>query len=211
MYRQDLPEDCILEELSRVLRIVLASGSPRRYELLKMIGLKDFEVIPDIEDEVLCKGLTLEQTVCKTAMAKAKNVARLCGKDDLIIAADTEVFLDTEPFGKPIDADDAIRMLKTLSGKKHTVCTGIALIYGDAVITGAEVTAVYFRELSDAEVEAYVQTGDPLDKAGAYGVQGRGAVFIERLEGDFFNVMGLPVCRLTTMLGNLGVNYESIN
>ena len=187
------------------MRIVLASGSPRRYELLKMIGLEDFVVIPDVEDEILYEGITPEQTVCKTALNKARNVAGRCDETDLIIAADTEVFLDTTPFGKPTNADDAIRMLKTLSGKKHTVYTGIAMICGDVIITGAEATDVYFRELSDTEISAYVQTGDPMDKAGAYGVQGRGAVFIERLEGDFFNVMGLPVCRLTIMLRNLGV------
>ena len=205
IYRRDLPEDCTLEELSRALRIVLASGSPRRYELLKMIGLENFEVMADLKDEILCKGHTAEQTVCKTALNKAKNVAKRCDGADLIIAADTEVFLDTEPFGKPTDADDAIRMLKALSGKMHMVYTGIAMIYGDEIITVAEKTAVFFRELSEAEIKEYVQTGDPLDKAGAYGVQGRGAVFIERLEGDFFNVMGLPVCRLIMMLRGLGV------
>ena len=187
------------------LKIVLASGSPRRYELLKMMGLEDFEVMADVEEEVLCVGLNPEQTVCKTALTKAKNVARHCTKDSLIIAADTEVFLNAEAFGKPIDENDAIKMLKALSGRKHMVYTGIAMIYGDKIITAAEETAVFFRELSDAEIKAYVQTGDPMDKAGAYGVQGRGAVFIERLEGDFFNVMGLPICRLTVMLRSLGV------
>jgi len=188
------------------LKIVLASGSPRRYELLKMIGLENFEVMPDMEDEILCTGLTPEHTVCKTALSKAKNVAKRCEETDLIIAADTEVFLGTKPFGKPKDSDDAIHMLKTLSGKKHTVYTGIALVCGSTIVTGAETTSVYFRNLSDSEIRKYVQTGDPLDKAGAYGVQGRGAVFIDRLEGDFFNVMGLPVCRLTTMLRSFGVS-----
>ena len=187
------------------MNIVLASGSPRRFELLKMIGLNDFEVMPDTAEEVLCQGLTPEQTVCKTALTKAKNVSNRCGLDCLIIAADTEVYLEGQPFGKPKDVEDAKRMLRTLSGKSHTVFTGIALIHGSEIITGAESTQVYFRELYEAEITSYVKTGEPMDKAGAYGAQGRGAVFIERLDGDFFNVMGLPVCRLTTMLRKLGV------
>jgi len=187
------------------LKIVLASGSPRRLELLKMIGLDSFEVIPDTQEEVLCQGLTPKQTVCKTALTKAKNVSLRCGKDCLIIAADTEVYLEGTAFGKPKDTKDAHRMLRTLSGRRHTVYTGIALIYKEDIITAAEATEVYFRDISDTEIWDYVKTGEPMDKAGAYGAQGRGAVFVEKLEGDFFNVMGLPVCRLSTMLKNLGV------
>ncbi|MCL2226306.1 MAG: Maf family protein [Oscillospiraceae bacterium] len=188
------------------MKIVLASGSPRRLELLRMIGLSDFEVIPDMTEEVLCEGIKPEQTVCKTALAKAKNVSRACDSGCLIIAADTEVYLDGEPFGKPKDAGGASVMLRRLSGKRHTVYTGIAIIYGDDIITASEATEVYFREISESEIKAYVETGEPMDKAGAYGAQGRGAVFIERLEGDFFNVMGLPVCRVSIMLRNLGVD-----
>jgi len=188
------------------LKIILASGSPRRKELLKMIEIKDFAVIPDETEEIFALGLTPEQSVCKTALQKAKNVSKLCNPDDLIIAADTEVYLDGQHFGKPTDAQDAEDMLKRLSGRCHTVYTGLAIILGDDIITGAESTAVYFRELSDKEITNYVKTGEPMDKAGAYGVQGMGSVFIERLEGDFFNVMGLPVCRLTIMLRNLGVD-----
>jgi len=187
------------------VKIVLASGSPRRYELLKMIGIENFEVIADTANEVLPPGLSPEQTVNKVALAKAKNVSKLCGDDDLIIAADTEVYLDGVPFGKPVNEDDAVDMLKRLSGRCHKVYTGIALIYAGTVTTGAEVTTVCFRDISDDEIINYVKTGEPMDKAGAYGAQGRGAVFIERLDGDFFNVMGLPICRLTLMLKRIGV------
>jgi len=187
------------------LKIILASASPRRRELLKMMGIENFEVIPDNSEETLPQGLSPEQTICKVALNKAKNVSALCGQDSLIIAADTEVYLDTAPYGKPCDEEDAVRMLKTLSGRKHTVYTGLALIRADEVITYTESTQVYFRDISEAEIRAYVATGEPMDKAGAYGAQGRGAVFIEKLEGDFFNVMGLPVCRLSIMLQKMGV------
>lgn len=195
----------IFEAANKKRKIILASGSPRRRELLEMIGIHDFTVIPDETEEVFASGLTPEQSVCKTALQKAKNVSKLCGKDDLIIAADTEVYLDGMHFGKPKDAKDAEDMLARLSGRSHTVYTGIALISGDDIITGAESTEVYFRQLSGKEITNYVRTGEPMDKAGAYGAQGMGAVFIERLEGDFFNVMGLPVCRLTIMLRSLGL------
>jgi len=187
-------------------KIVLASASPRRQELLKMMGIKDFIIAPDKTEEVLCVGLTPAQTVCKTALNKAKNVAAFFKPEDIIIAADTEVFLHESAFGKPDSKAHATEMLRELSGKKHRVFTGIAIKHGENIITRAEETAVFFRELNDREIFAYVQTGEPMDKAGAYGAQGKGAVFIERLEGDFFNVMGLPVCTLTLMLRSLGVN-----
>ena len=187
------------------MKIVLASGSPRRFELLKMIGIENFKVIKDTNDELLPSDLPPSQTVCKIALQKARNVSMSCGADDLIIAADTLVYLDGRPLGKPTDVSDAESMLRELSGNKHTVFTGIALLRGDVHTTGAEETDVFFREITDSEISAYVRTGEPMDKAGSYGAQGRGAVFIERLEGDFFNVMGLPLCRLSTMLRDFGV------
>jgi len=187
------------------MNIVLASGSPRRYELLRMIGLENFRVIPDTAAEVISPDLPPEQTVCKIALQKAINVSLSCEKDDIIIAADTLVYLDGRPMSKPVDEDEAVDMLRALSGRRHTVYTGIALIRGDYNTTAAEKTEVYFRNIQDSEIIAYVRTGEPMDKAGAYGAQGRGAVFIERLEGDFFNVMGLPLCRLSVMLRHFGV------
>ena len=184
------------------MQIVLASGSPRRLELLRMIGYENFRVIPDTNDEEIAPGLSPEMTVCKIALQKAQNVSRFCTEDELIIAADTLVFLEGQPISKPNDPDQAAQMLRMLSGRRHTVFTGIALINGNIRTTCAEKTEVFFRELSDEEIHAYIITGEPMDKAGAYAAQGKGSVFIERIEGDFFNVMGLPLCRLTQMLKN---------
>ena len=182
------------------MSIVLASGSPRRFELMKMIGIENFLVIPDEDEEHMPYGLPPAQTVCEIAYQKAKNVSQKCTVSDTIIAADTLVYLNDRPLGKPDSTEDAAAMLRELSGRRHTVYTGVAVIKGDKQITGAEMTDVFFRYISDTEISDYIKTGEPMDKAGAYGAQGRGAVFIERIEGDFFNVMGLPLCRLSTML-----------
>ena len=187
------------------MSIVLASGSPRRYELLKMIGIDDFKVIVDKSDEDITPGLSPQEQVIKLSLQKAQNVARACSKDDLIIAADTLVYLGSEPLGKPDSYDDAKRMLTKLSGHFHSVFTGVTLLRGNSHISEAEKTDVSFRELSEREITAYVNTGEPMDKAGAYAAQGGAAIFIERIEGDFFNVMGLPLCRLSIMLKEYGV------
>ena len=185
--------------------IVLASGSPRRLELFKMIGIEDFRVIPDDGAEEITPGQTPEQTVCKIALEKAVNVSRFCSDGDIIIAADTLVYLDGQPLAKPVDPSDAVSMLKRLSGRRHTVFTGVVILKGGVHTAVAEKTDVCFREISDDEISAYVNTGEPMDKAGAYAAQGRGALFIERIEGEFFNVMGLPLCRLSIMLREYGV------
>jgi len=185
--------------------IVLASGSPRRQELLRLIGLDGFTVLPDTAEEEIIPGLSPEQTVCGIAFQKAKNVSLLCGDDDIIIAADTLVYLDGLPIAKPESPEEAVEILKSLSGRRHTVYTGIAIIRGGQHATGAEKTDVFFRELSEDEISAYVGTGEPMDKAGAYGVQGRGAVFVESIKGEFYNVMGLPLCRLSVMLKEFGI------
>ena len=185
------------------MRVVLASGSPRRRELLGMIGIEDFIVISAGGEEDVEPGLPPEQTVVGIALQKAINVSRFCGRDDIIIAADTLVYLDGRPLGKPADRQDAAKMLRELSGRRHTVFTGVALLKGDVRVTDAVRTEVYFREISDSEISAYVESGEPMDKAGAYGAQGLGSVFVERIEGEFFNVMGLPLCRLSTMLREL--------
>ena len=182
--------------------VVLASGSPRRRELLKMIGIEDFKVIPAGVSEELPAGLSPEETVRAIAVKKAEEVAEECDDGDMIIAADTLVYLDGRPFGKPEDMDDAAAMLRALSGRGHKVYSGLAVFKGGRQMTGVEVTDVFFRRISDAEISSYVKTGEPADKAGAYGAQGRAAVFIERIEGDFYNVMGLPLCRLSMMLNN---------
>ena len=185
--------------------IVLASGSPRRRELLDMIGIGDFIVIADESAEIVPPGLSPEETVCSIALGKAKNVSLFCNDDDIIIAADTLVYLDGRPLGKPDGPECAGEMLRQLSGRRHTVYTGVAILRGDVNTTEVVKTDVYFREISDSEICDYVESGEPLDKAGAYGAQGRGSVFVERIDGDFFNVMGLPLCRLSIMLREFGI------
>ena len=179
-------------------RIVLASGSPRRQELLGRMGIRDFVVsVPQVE-EVCPEGLTPEETVCH--ISRQKSAAVQAEPDDIVITADTMVFLDDERLGKPRDEADALRMLTELQGRRHTVCTGVTVRQGDRILTESEETGVFFRPASEAELRAYIATGEPMDKAGAYGIQGGAALFCERMVGDYYNVMGLPVCRLGQVL-----------
>ena len=136
-----------------------------------------------------------DEAVIAIALAKARDVAATVLPDALVLAADTEVCLGGKLLGKPANKAEAKQMLRRLSGVKHTVYTGVAMIYDGCVVTGAEATDVYFRDLSAAEIDAYVATGEPMDKAGAYGLQGRASVFVRRIEGDVYNVIGLPLCR----------------
>ena len=187
-------------------QIVLASGSPRRKELLERIGVTDFLVrVPEVE-ETFPEGLTPQEVVSHISREKAEAASRLCGPEDIIITADTMVFLDQARLGKPRDEAHALEMLTALQGRKHTVCTGVSVCQGDRRLTETESTDVFFRPASEAELRRYIATGEPMDKAGAYGVQGRGALLVERLEGDFFNVMGLPVLRLARMLEEFGIS-----
>lgn len=186
-------------------QIVLASGSPRRRELLERIGVTGFLVrVPDVE-ESFPEGLTPPQVVSYISREKAEAAARLCGPEDIVITADTMVFLDRQRLGKPRDEAHALEVLTALQGREHTVCTGVTVRQGARSCTESESTKVFFRPASEAELRSYIATGEPMDKAGAYGVQGRGALLVERLEGDFFNVMGLPVLRLSRMLARFGV------
>lgn len=185
--------------------IVLASASPRRRELLEMLGVKELRVIPAVGEEVITDGMLPSAAVCSLSLAKAEEVSKLCKKDDVVIGADTIVSLDGEILGKPTDENDAFRMLTALSGRTHNVFTGVTVIKGTTIITEYERTLVRFRELSEREIHAYIATGEPLDKAGSYGAQGVGALFTESIEGDFFAVMGLPLCRLSKMLERVGV------
>ena len=186
------------------MEIVLASASPRRRELLTMLGLKDFKVIPAVGEEAPTKGMTAFDAVCALSLAKAEEVSKLCPRDSLIIAADIIVALDGDHLGKPADEEDAFLMLSRLSGRMHRVYTGVTVMRGERIITDYERTCVSFRSMSEREIRAYIATGEPMDKAGAYGAQGIGALFVEGIEGDFFNVMGLPLCRLSAMLEKLG-------
>ncbi len=185
--------------------IVLASSSPRRRELLERIGVTDFLVrVPEVE-EFFPEGLTPPQVVEYISREKAEAAAALCAPDDIVITADTMVFLDHARLGKPRDEAHALKMLTALQGRKHTVCTGVTVRQGGRSLTESESTDVFFRPASQEELRNYIATGEPMDKAGAYGVQGRGALLVERLEGDFFNVMGLPVLRLSRMLNQFGI------
>jgi septum formation protein len=187
------------------MKIVLASGSPRRQELLARIGIEPFEVMVSDREEVAPPGLTHGEIVCHLSGEKAAAVQVKAGPDALVIAADTIVALDGRILGKPSDREVAKRMLTLLSGRRHEVYTGITLAKGSLVRSEYEMTAVSVRPLHREEIDAYVETGEPMDKAGAYGIQGLGALFVSRIEGDYYNVMGLPLCRLGQMLPEFGV------
>lgn len=186
------------------MNIILASASPRRSELMQMLGV-NVTVIPAKGEEHPPENAGPEETVSALSLAKAREVAEKCGCDDVIIAADTIVWHGGRILGKPHSEDEAKKMLMTLSGGRHEVYTGVTVIRGSRVLCEAEVSQVYFRNIEPQEIDAYIATGEPMDKAGSYGAQGKGAIFVERIDGDFFNVMGLPLCRLAEMLKKQGV------
>ena len=163
--------------------IVLASGSPRRKELLETLGL-DFAVVPAKGEEIAPRGAGPAETVEALSRAKAEEVAKGFA-NALIIAADTIVWADGRILGKPKDETDAKAMLHLLSDNTHEVYTGVTVMYGGKIVVGSECTKVFFRKLSEGEIDRYVQTGEPMDKAGAYGIQGRAALMVRRLEGDY--------------------------
>lgn len=183
-------------------RIILASQSPRRQELIANI-ISDFTVVVSKAEETLPEGIAPEDAPAYLAELKAQAVAA-DHPDDIVIGADTVVILDGEVLGKPRDRDDAVRMLRALSGKTHTVVTGCAIVKDSQTVSFCDVTRVEFYPLDDREIMEYIATGEPFDKAGAYGIQGRGCVLVKRIEGDFFNVMGLPVARLKRELEKAG-------
>ena len=183
----------MLENTQR--RLILASASPRRSELLAQLELEFMVVESGYEEEEIHK----EEDVETVALAKARMV-RQSFSQDLILGADTAVFHEGRALGKPRDKDEAVEMLTLLSGQEHRVVTGVALINGQKEIAGREITTVWMRRLDKEEIEAYVMSGDPMDKAGAYGIQGKAAVFVERIDGCYFNVVGLPLARVAAML-----------
>ena len=183
--------------------IVLASASPRRRELLGTL-IPDFTIEPAVGEEHTPEHGDAAETVTALARAKAAEVAAR-HPQDIVIGADTVVVADGRILGKPKDTADAAAMLRLLSGRSHTVCTGLCLIQNGTILTHAESTAVHFRTLTDAEIAAYVETGEPMDKAGAYAIQGLASLFITGIEGDYFNVVGLPLCALGAMLQQMGV------
>ncbi len=186
--------------------MVLASSSPRRRELLNLIGIAH-EVRPANLDESMRPRETPRRHAERLARDKASAVARR-DPDLITIAADTIVVINQKVLGKPVDKEDAARMLAMLSGREHTVITAVAVSRGKKLRSAIEEVKVKFRRLREEEIEAYVATGEPLDKAGAYGIQGYGATIVERVEGDYFAVMGLPLVRLIGLMRDVGVVYQ---
>ena len=185
-------------------RIILASASPRRAELLRAAGV-EFEVMPAHVDETARTGESPHAYVRRVAEAKASAVAAREGKSSPILAADTTVVVSGRMLGKPEDDADAKRMLRLLSGRAHEVITGVALACGSSLTTGVESTEVEFAALSDDEIDWYVLTGEPRDKAGAYAIQGYASRFITRIAGSYSNVVGLPIALVYDMLKAAGV------
>lgn len=179
--------------------MILASGSPRRRELLGFI-CSEFKVIPAVGEEQIPEGASPEEAVLALSRQKAEEIAAKY-PNETVIGADTVVSIDGEILGKPRDERDAARMLRLLSGRVHSVFTGVCVIFADGRIENfAEETKVEFYPLSEREIADYIATGDPMDKAGAYGIQERGAKNVKGIVGDFYNVMGLPVARLARVL-----------
>ncbi len=169
-----------------------------------MLGVKDFEIIPARSEMDFPSDIFPGDAAVAVARAKALEVLPQAAPASLVLAADTVVSLDGRILEKPADEAEAFSMLRALSGRRHTVYSGVVMLYGGRELSRHEATDVLFRRLDDDEIRRYIATGEPMDKAGAYGAQGIASVFIERLDGDFFNVVGLPLCTLDKMLAELG-------
>ena len=186
------------------MHLILASQSPRRRELLGLFRRPFTVQVADI-DETMDDTLPPYDEVARVSRAKAEAIAR--EKDDIVVAADTIVVCAGQTLGKPRTEAEAAQMLRLLSGRDHQVMTGMTVLQGDRAVTCTEVTDIHFRELSDKEIESYIATGEPMDKAGSYGIQGGAALFAERMVGDYYNVMGLPVCRLYQILAEIAPEW----
>ena len=175
-------------------KYILASKSPRRIELMEVLNV-DFEVIPSQVDEIIKDGLSCEEVVIDIAFQKANDIAKK-HPDKYVLGFDTLVILDRNPLGKPVDKDDAFRMLKSLSGRSHTVFTGCAIVKGDYKDSFYSKADVTFYDMSDSEIWEYIETKEPMDKAGSYGIQAYGAKFIKEVHGDYFTIVGMPIAKL---------------
>ena len=206
------------------MAVILASQSPRRRELLGQMGFTDFIIRPAQGEEIIDPDLSPDKLVEELSRQKCAEVAALSDADDLVIAADTVVAIDGTVLGKPRSEQDAYAMLSRLSGRHHTVYTGVTVSRGGKVLTAHEATRVHFRPLTSSEIETYIATGEPMDKtggriwhthnghqpewydkAGGYAIQGMAAKFVKGIDGDYYNVVGLPICRLHLMLKELGI------
>ena len=185
------------------MQLILASQSPRRKELLGLFHIPFTVRVADI-DEAMDPSASPYDEVARVSLLKAQAVSR--EEDDIVIAADTIVVCDGQVLGKPRDEADARRMLQLLSGRDHQVMTGMTVLQGSRQVVCTEVTDIHFRQLSDREIDRYIATKEPMDKAGSYGIQGGAALFAEKLTGDYYNVMGLPVCRLSQILKDLAID-----
>ena len=184
------------------MNLILASQSPRRRELLGLTGLDFIVRVADI-DETMDPGRAPFEEVARVSRMKALAVSREPG--DVVIAADTIVVCEGKVLGTPRDESDAFRILSLLSGRDHQVMTGMTVLKDEEIVTHTEVTKIHFRDLHPEEIRAYIASGEPMDKAGAYGIQGGAALFADEMVGDYYNVMGLPVCRLSMVLRSLGL------
>ena len=187
------------------LRVILASQSPRRRELLQLVGIPH-EVQPADIDESYLAGERPRDHAERLAREKAAVIAER-EPEAVVIGSDTIVVVDGDVLGKPVDANDAVRMLARLAGRSHTVVTAVAVAWRGETRSASEEVGVTFHPLSRAEIDAYIATGEPMDKAGAYGIQGYGATIVARVDGDYFAVMGLPLQRLVRVLDALGIRY----
>lgn len=188
-------------------KIILASKSARRRDILEHLGL-DIEIKVSEADESVEQKLSPESFTELLAVRKAEAVIPLCDEDDVIISGDTVVAYGDEIFGKPANREDAFRMLSALSGTEHKVVSGIAVCHKGRIAVSHEVTLVTFKKLTEREIYAYIDTGEPFDKAGGYGMQDKASVFVEKINGDYFNVVGLPVFRMFSLLSQeFGIDY----
>ena len=185
------------------MQVILASRSPRRQELLKLFSIPFVIRIADIDESM--NPVDPYDEVARVSRLKAEAIHR--EDDDVVIAADTIVVCDGKVLGKPRDESDAAAMLRLLSGRAHQVMTGLTVLRGEKILSCTEVTEVCFRALSDKEIEAYIRTKEPMDKAGSYGIQQGGALCVEKICGDYFNVVGLPVCRLGQLLKEIAPEW----
>ena len=188
------------------MKIILASGSPRRQQLLTLAGIEHEVIVTGVDETITGEP---DFQVRELALRKGRAVLPLIPEsinDCIIIAADTLVYVGGEVLGKPANEAEAFRMLKKLQGRGHTVYTGVALLSADTEEVFVDATEVFFKPLTDAEIYAYIGTGEPFDKAGAYGVQERGAVLVDRVVGDFYTVVGLPISKVCTALAKVGYN-----
>jgi len=187
-------------------RVVLASSSPRRRDLLNLIGIQH-EIRPPDLDETHIAGESPKAHAERLARAKAEAIAA-SAPEALVIGADTVVVIDGAILGKPRDASDALRMLRMLEGRTHSVLTGVAAVWRGRIVSEIVSVEVTFKPLSASELSSYIATGEPMDKAGAYGIQGYGATIVSRVEGDYFAVMGLSLVALVALMNELGLRYD---